>query len=190
MSDIAAWPHYPSVRGPIYSGADPANPDGWQDNLDLIKTTVNSKQDKPAVAGTNGQVLSLSGGSPVWADNDRNPGRSYLIYGEIKVPSGASDYILPFDIPTLGTGETATLVGVICYLYSGTSATVKIARKPWGGAEADLAAPYNSIVVTTTEQEVTSSVTLASKDRLRPIVTAVSGTPTHMTFTFHIRYTR
>lgn len=38
---IDAWPHYPTARGTIPSGADPANPAGWGDNLDKILTAMN-----------------------------------------------------------------------------------------------------------------------------------------------------
>lgn len=46
MADITSWPHYPTSKGTIPSGADPGTPQGWQDNLDQIQTAVNSKLDK------------------------------------------------------------------------------------------------------------------------------------------------
>lgn len=155
---IPAWPHWPAARGTIPSGADPANPQGWQDNLELILAQMNNHT----------HVIPVD--------------RTWAIPGDIT----AGMIVVPFFIPS--TATTATLKGVLLDLGSGTSATCKLARQPWGGAQADLPAPFNSMVVTTTDSEATGNVTLSPKDKLLLIITAVSGLPMNLTVTLCLEY--
>lgn len=46
MADIGDWDWVPTYRSTIRSGEDPSNPAGYNDNLLIIKTAVNSKLDK------------------------------------------------------------------------------------------------------------------------------------------------
>lgn len=165
MARIDAWPHWPTTRATIPSGEDPGNPDGWQDNLARIQTVINSHTHPIRIPHT-------------WA-----------IPGEIAVSTNP----VPFFVPTFAAGQTATLKGALCDLESGTSVTCKLVRTPWGGSSADLASPYNAMVITppaapATGIELTGDVTLSAKDQLQLVITDVSTLPKNLTFTLVIEY--
>lgn len=145
-----------------------------------------------AVGDPNG-VASLTGGKLTPAqDPDKvfHVTHEWAIPGEIRMAAGTTDYLLPFQLGTLADGQTVKLKSLICYLQGGTSATIKLARTPWGGAEADLASPYTGIVASTTPQEITGDVALSARDRLRLVVTAVNGAPTNLVVSLTIEHTQ
>lgn len=108
---------------------------------------------------------------------------TWAISGEIKVPSGDTDFICPM-IVKLPTGQTGKLVSCRYKINSGTSVTIKITKN---GTDAT---GFTSMSVGTTVAETDpTDVTLADNDVLVPVVTAVSGTPKNMSFTIFIDYT-
>lgn len=110
-------------------------------------------------------------------------GHTYAISGEIQVPSGDTDFILPFYV-SFATGQTASIVKARHSINSGTSATVKLTRN--GG---DIAG-YTGITVNTTPSDTTQTQALTDNDELALVVTAVAGAPTNMSFTIFIEYTQ
>jgi prefoldin subunit 5 len=109
-------------------------------------------------------------------------GHTYAIPGEIKVPSGDTNYVIPFFV-SLVTGQTAKLAKCRYRINSGTSVTCKLQKNG-----ADITGYTGMSVTTTTAQTDADDVTLADNDMLALIVTAVSGTPKNMTFTLFIDY--
>ena len=102
---------------------------------------------------------------------------TYAISGEIKVPSGSVDYIVPFYVP-VKSGTTVKLIAVRHSIQSGTSATVKLTKNG-----TDITG-FTSMSVTTTDTSTDpTDVTLADNDEIALVVTAVSGTPKHLTVT-------
>lgn len=110
-------------------------------------------------------------------------GHTYAISGEIKVPSGDTDFIIPFFYSAV-TGQTANIVKARHSINSGTSATVKLQRN--GG---DITG-YTGITVNTTPSDTTQTQALSDNDEIALVVTAVSGTPTNMNFTIFIELTQ
>jgi len=109
--------------------------------------------------------------------------QTYTISGDIKVPSGDTDFINPFFI-ALPSGQTARLVSCRYVINSGTSATVKLQKNG-----TDITG-FTSISVSTTAASTTpTSVSLTDNDKLALVVTAVSGTPRNLSFTIFIEYT-
>ena len=108
---------------------------------------------------------------------------TFTVSGEIKVPSGDTDFICPFFVK-LPTGQTGKLVSCRYKINSGTSVTAKLTENG-----TDITG-FTSISVTTTAAETDpTDVTLADNDLLALVVTAVSGTPKNMSFTLFIDYT-
>jgi hypothetical protein len=144
-------------------------------------------------AGTDGQFLQTSGIDVAWgnaptdADKVYRIGHTYAISGEIKVPLGDTDYAPPFFV-SLATGQTAKIVSCRYRINSGTSATVKVQKN---GVDVT---NLTSISVTTTTASTTpvydATQDLADTDMLALVVTAVSGTPTNLSFTLFIENTQ
>jgi hypothetical protein len=109
-------------------------------------------------------------------------GHTYAIPGEIKVPSGDLNYVLPFFV-SLATGQSAKLAKARYRINSGTSVTCKLQRNG-----SDITGFTGISVTTTTDETNPDDVTLADNDMLALVVTAVSGTPKNMTFTIFIDY--
>lgn len=106
------------------------------------------------------------------------------VQGEIKVPSGGTDYLPGFFVD-LPSGQSATLSAARYKIYSGTSATVKIQVN---GSDAT---GFTSISVgTTAALTEPAAVTVSDGDYITLVVTAVSGTPTHLSFTMFLDYTK
>lgn len=124
------------------------------------------------------QVGNLPGSDKVFRQ-----GHTYAISGEIKVPSGDTDFILPFFF-SLATGQTANIIKARYSINSGTSVTAKLQRN--GG---DITG-YTGISVTTTPTTTTQTQALSDDDEIALVVTAVSGTPTNMNFTIFIESTQ
>jgi len=107
----------------------------------------------------------------------------YTPMGEIKVPSGDTDYLPPFFV-IAPAGQTVKLISVRHRINSGTSATVKVQKNG-----SDLTGFTGISVTTTTTLTNPSDQTLSDGDMIQPIVTAVSGTPKNMTFELILEYT-
>jgi len=107
----------------------------------------------------------------------------YTPMGEIKVPSGDTDYLPPFFV-VAQSGQTVKLIAVRHRINSGTSVTMKIQKNG-----SDLTGFTGISVTTTTTLTNPSDQTLADGDMLQPIATAVSGTPKNMTFELILEYT-
>jgi hypothetical protein len=152
----------------------------------LIGSGANALAELPV--STNGRVLSLVGGVPVWADLPADPTKTvrvphtFTIYGTVAVPVGDTNYVIPFFVPK-PAGQTATLVQARHVIHAGTSATVKVQKN---GVDAT---GFTGISVTTTATTTSGSVALADNDLLALVVTAVAGSPTNLTFTVYIDYT-
>lgn len=107
---------------------------------------------------------------------------TYAIPGEIKVPVGDTDYIIPFFV-SLAAGQTVKIAKVRHRINSGTSATVNLQKN---GVDVT---GLTAISVTTTATDTDpADITLADNDMLQLVVTAVNGTPKNMTFTIFIEY--
>lgn len=126
---------------------------------------------------TGPQGAPGSGGSVI------RVGKTYAIAGEIKVPVGQVDFIVPFFV-SLAAGQTADLVKARHQINVGTSVTCKLQKNG-----IDIAG-FTGISVTTTPADTNpTDVVLADNDELALVVTAVSGTPQNMTFTLFIEHT-
>lgn len=109
---------------------------------------------------------------------------TWAISGEIKVPVGDTDFILPMFI-SLASGQTASLVKCRYSINSGTSVTAKLQK---GGVDIT---GFTSLSVTTTPTTTDpADVALAEDDEMALVITAVSGTPTNMNFTIFVEYTQ
>ena len=110
-------------------------------------------------------------------------GHTYAISGEIKVPVGQTDFLVPFFVSLAG-GQTAKLVKARHKLNTGTSVTCKLQKN-----DVDITG-FTAISVTTTAADTDpTDVTLADNDKISIIVTAVAGTPQNMSFTLFIEVT-
>ena len=120
-------------------------------------------------------VMQGGGGSVV-----RRIGHTYAITGEVAVPSGQTDFIIPFFVSLAG-GQTAKLVKARHQINAGTSVTADLELN------GTPAAGFSGISVTTTPTDTDpADVVLADNDELALVVTAVSGTPENMTFTIFL----
>ncbi len=126
---------------------------------------------------TGPQGAPGSGGSTI------RVGKTYAIAGEIKVPVGQTDFIIPFFVSLAG-GQTADLVKARHQIQSGTSVTCKLQKNA-----VDITG-FTGISVTTTPADTDpTDVALAENDELALVVTAVAGTPQNLTFTIFIEHT-
>ena len=109
-------------------------------------------------------------------------GHTWAIAGEIKVPSGDIDFIVPLFV-RLPTGQTAKIASARHVINSGTSVTCKVQKNG-----VDVTGMTGISVTTTASDTDPTDVTLANNDKLALVVTAVSGTPKNMTFTLFLEY--
>jgi peptidoglycan/xylan/chitin deacetylase (PgdA/CDA1 family) len=118
------------------------------------------------------------GGARSWYET-----KIYTVPDEIKVPSGATDFLPPFII-ALRSGQTAKVVEVIHEIGSGTSATLKLQKNG-----SDLTG-FTGIEVKA-EKKTTNPTdqAIADGDVIAPVVTAVSGTPKNLSFAIVIEHT-
>jgi len=122
-------------------------------------------------------------GAPADPDKIFRAGHTYAISGEIKVPAGDTDFIVPFYI-SLAAGQTASIVKARYSINSGTSVTAKLQKNG-----VDITG-YTVLSVTTTPTTTTQTQALAEDDKIALVVTAVSGTPTNLSFTIFIESTQ
>lgn len=108
---------------------------------------------------------------------------TFSIGGEIKVPSGQTDYIPGFFVP-VPVGQTAKIVSARYRIAGGTSATLSV----WinGSTVTGLTGLVAGTSAATTA--ASGANTLADGDIVLITVTAVSGTPTNLSFTLYVDY--
>jgi hypothetical protein len=147
-------------------------------NLDLEDGDIKAGQDVLVMYdGTNFQLLSPT------AKYRFRTTHTWTVYGEIKVPSGDTDFIPGMNI-SIPTNATASIVKCRYKINSGTSVTAKLQKNA-----GDITG-FTSISVTTTAASTDpTDVALADDDRITLVVTAVSATPKNMEFTIYIDWT-
>jgi hypothetical protein len=109
---------------------------------------------------------------------------TYSVSGLLAVPSGATNYLPPFNFPIVA-GQSATLQAVRAWTRSGTSITANIQQNGTtiGG--------LSGIVIGTTPTTYTPTVppSVANWDQFAPVITAISGTPDGLSLTFSFAVT-
>jgi len=135
--------------------------------------------------GTAGQLLKSGGhgANPSWVTPVWYEVYTWTIPGEIKVPSGATDYLGPKMI-YLETGQTAKIAKVYSKIYSGTSVTLDLYYDGSGAT----GFTGMSVVTGGTTTDPTDLAVVNAKE-IRPVVTGVSGTPTWMTVNVVVQIT-
>lgn len=139
------------------------------DGLTIYNTTTDEVQSY--VAGS-WEVVQLEGGTTIrvaW---------TYTLPGEIKVPSGSTDFLPPAPI-SVPAGQTVELIGYIWTLWNGTSFTFSLQHRT-GSALATTTTLVSG--VTATSASVKGSGTFTAKscadgDSWQPIISGVSSTP-------------
>ena len=109
---------------------------------------------------------------------------SWNIKDEIKVPSGDTDFIIPFFV-SFTSGQTAKIVKARHKINAGTSVTCKLQKN-----DVDITGFTSISVTTTTANTDPTDVSLAEDDKLALVVTGVSGIPKNLSFTIFIEYTQ
>lgn len=108
---------------------------------------------------------------------------TWAISGEIKVPSGDTDFILPMFV-FVPSGWTAVVSRCRHIINSGTSVTAKLQKNG-----SDLTG-FTGISVTTTATTTNpADQAITDTDKLALVVTAVAGTPKNMSFSVEILLT-
>lgn len=107
---------------------------------------------------------------------------TWAIPGEVKVPSGDTDFIVPFFVPVI-SGATVRIASVRYKINSGTSVTCKVQKN---GVDATGLTGLSATTTAATTDP--ADITLADGDQLALVVTAVSGTPKNLTFTIFVEY--
>lgn len=106
--------------------------------------------------------------------------QTWAVGGEIKVPSGDTDFICPMYV-SIPSGSDAKLVGARHKIRTGTSATCKLT------ANGSDITGFTGIVVTPTVGNTTpTAVALSDLMEIALVVTGVSGTPKNLSFTIFI----
>ena len=169
-------------------------PKGEQGDPGAGATEMDGLSDAIITSVASGELLKWNGSAwvnntlaeaGVAADDHTHTMRlphTWAISGEIAVPSGDVDYILPFFV-SLASGQTAKLVKARHRINSGTSVTCKLQKN--GG---DITGFTGISVTTTTTNTDPADVTLADDDMLALVVTGVAGTPKNMSFTVFVEY--
>lgn len=122
-------------------------------------------------------------GAPGSGDSTFRIGHTYAISGEVKVPSGDVDFVLPFFV-SIAPGQTISLVKARHVINSGTSVTAKLQIN-----DVD-ATGFVGISVTTAEADTDpADIILSDNDKIALVVTGVAGTPTNMSFTVFVEST-
>lgn len=131
-----------------------------------------------AIGARPGNPPTSAGGATTWYET-----KVYTVPDEIKVASGATDFLPPFII-SLRAGQTAKVAKVLHEMGSGTSATLKLQKNG-----SDLTG-FTGIEVKA-EKKTTDpgDQSLADGDVIAPVVTAVSGTPKNLSFAIVIEHT-
>jgi len=161
-------------------------------------TTITLKDEGTNVTNTPHSALNFVGSQVAVTDNGdgsadvtiNDTNKTYRIPhtwgipGEIKVPSGDTNFISPFFV-SLSSGQTAKIVKARYSINFGTSVTCKLQKN-----DVD-ATGFTSISVTTTVSNTDpADISLAEDDKLALIVTGISGTPKNLSFTIFIEHTQ
>ncbi len=147
---------------------------------DTIQNSLATVDDNGAINIPTGQTYKINGSAHT---HTIRIGHTFTVYGEIKVPSGDTDYICPFFID-LPTGQTAKLVACRYIINSGTSVTFKLQKNG-----SDITGFTSLSAGTTVAETDPADVTLADADKIALVVTAVSSTPKNLSVTVFIDYT-
>lgn len=108
--------------------------------------------------------------------------QTFTLQGDVSPASGDNFYIPPFFV-RVPTEITRRIVGCEHRINSGTSATVTLQRRALDGTATAL---VSGLVVTpATTLTDFADLTLANRDRVELIVTAVSGTPRNLSLTVY-----
>ena len=144
---------------------------------------INAAADRVMLSATRMSGETGPQGTPGSGGSVIRVGKTYAIAGEIKVPVGQTDFIVPFFVSLAG-GQTADLVKARHQINVGTSVTCKLTKNA-----VDITG-FTGISVTTTPADTNpTDVALADNDELALVVTAVAGTPQNLTFTIFIEHT-
>jgi len=111
---------------------------------------------------------------------------TWAVMGELAVPVGDASYLPGMFVPTLTTGQTATLLGARYRINGGTSATMKVQA---GGSDVTGLTGLSVTTTNTTTLLPTGGFSLTSEQYVQIVVTAVSSSPTNLSFTIFVRYT-
>jgi len=130
--------------------------------------------------GTSGQFLKTGGhgANPAWENSNWTVFQNIVVSGEIKVPSGDTDYICPL-IVSVPANYTCTLKNIRYRINGGTSVSFRLQKN--GSDITNYGTSGSPLSCTGTRAETASDDTLADNDSLAPVVSAVSGTPKNMT---------
>jgi hypothetical protein len=143
----------------------------------IKKATTSTAGQVPKWVGTTGD--SLADGYSIVPDTTYYS-FTWAISGEIKTPSGDTDYINPMFVDT--TMGIVKLAKVRARINSGTSATIKFRKN----GSTDLAGWSGIIVTSSSILKDTTDIQLFSGDFLQPVITGVSGTPKNLTVTIYL----
>jgi hypothetical protein len=142
--------------------------------------------------GTGLQYFRMNAGAtaPEWAAFPTVPTtavftvtHTWAIGGEVKVPSGDTDYLVPMFVGAAAS-ETVVLDKVRYVINSGTSVTFKMQL-----SGSDMTGFTGLSATTTSTTTDPADVAVADTNRIAPVVTAVSGTPKNLTITAYFKHT-
>lgn len=157
----------------------PINPGGGGGAVSSVFTRTGA-----VVAASGDYTPAQVGSLPTGTTVTFRQAHSYSVSGLLAVPSGATNFLPPFNIP-ISASETVTLAGVMASIRGGTSVTVEIQQN--GSNVSGLGA----LVVTTTPGFTAATVppSVANDDSFAIIVTAISAIPDGLSLTFYFDVT-
>ena len=166
----------------VVTGRGPMGPAGVQGPAGGGATDVDSltDADTTTVAPVSGDALVFDGTNWVPGKKTVRNGHTWAISGEVNVPAGDVDFVIPFFV-SLAPGQTAKVVKARYVINGGTNCNVKVQKN---GVDVT---GFTNITVTTTAAETDpADVALADNDKLALVVNSVSGAPTNLTFTLFV----
>lgn len=170
LTDRGAWNDFPIT---YLSG------NGTLNNSDAVTVTFSRTGDRgeQGVTGSTGPAGATGPTGVTGPAAIVNNEHTWAIGGEIKVPSGDTDFIPPM-FAMKRTNETVKLTKCRYKINSGTSVTAKLTQNG-----SDVSGFTGISVGTTAGTTDPADVTLADGDAIALVVTAVSGTPKNLSFT-------
>lgn len=132
---------------------------------------------------TSGLQTQIDGKSNTSHTHIIRQGHSWGISGEIKVPSGDVDFLIPFFVSLAG-GQTANIVSARYKINTGTSVTAKIQKN-----DVDVTGFTNISVTTASTTTNPTNISLSDNDKLALVVTGVVGSPKNLSFTLFLEHT-
>lgn len=182
VGDAAVWPSLKA--GFLYSATA-----GDFITLQIQRTDSDGGTNIQAAANRTTLIaIRLTGqtgpqGAPGGGGSTMRIPHTWAIAGEIKVPVGQTDFIVPFFV-SLAAGQTAKLVKARHQIQAGTSVTADLEINAVG------ATGFTGISITTTPTDTDpADIVLSNNDELALVVSAVAGTPQNMSFTVFIEVT-